>query len=120
MGALTVRLGADITSLKRALASVTELVGASARRMGKLTGAGLAGLGKGGIVTTRNRHFIIESAHCRTDPVVKARLEAMQAMFARGIKRCQIAAAFGRDLRRVRSSVIGGPPSSPIRLELVL
>jgi tape measure domain-containing protein len=50
MSALTVTLGADITSLKRALASATELVGASARRMGKITGAGLAGLGKGGMV----------------------------------------------------------------------
>jgi hypothetical protein len=50
MSALTVTLGADITSLKRALASATELVAASARRMGKLTGAGLAGLGKGGMV----------------------------------------------------------------------
>ena len=48
MSALTVTLGADITALKRAMASATELVGASARRMGKLTGAGLAGLGKGG------------------------------------------------------------------------
>jgi tape measure domain-containing protein len=50
MSALTVTLGADVTSLKRALASATELVGASARRMGKITGAGLAGLGKGGMV----------------------------------------------------------------------
>ena len=58
-------------------------------------------------------------AHCRTGPVVKARLEAMQAMFALGLKRCQIAAAFGRDLRRVRSSVIGGPPRNPNRLNLV-
>ena len=48
MSALTVTLGADITSLKRAMAGATELVGASAKRMGKLTGAGLAGLGKGG------------------------------------------------------------------------
>ena len=48
MSALTVTLGADITALKRAMAGVTELVGASARRMGRLTGAGLAGLGKGG------------------------------------------------------------------------
>ena len=58
-------------------------------------------------------------ARCRTGPVVKARLEAMQAMFALGLKRCQIAAAFGRDLRRVRSSVIGGPPRNPNRLNLV-
>jgi tape measure domain-containing protein len=48
MSALTVTLGADITALKRAMAGATDLVGASARRMGKLTGAGLAGLGRGG------------------------------------------------------------------------
>jgi tape measure domain-containing protein len=48
MSALTVTLGADITTLKRAMAGATELVGASARRMARLTGAGLAGLGKGG------------------------------------------------------------------------
>lgn len=51
MSALTVTLGADITALKRALAGATELVSASARRMGKITGAGLAGLGKGGVAT---------------------------------------------------------------------
>jgi tape measure domain-containing protein len=51
MSALTVTLGADITALKRALAGATELVSASARRMGKMTGAGLAGLGKGGAAT---------------------------------------------------------------------
>ena len=48
MSALTVTLGADITALKLAMAGATELVGASARRMGRLTGAGLAGLGRGG------------------------------------------------------------------------
>ena len=48
MSALTVTLGADITALKRAMAGATELVGASARRMSKLSGAGLGGLGKGG------------------------------------------------------------------------
>ena len=48
MSALTVTLGADITALKRAMAGATELVGASARPMSKMTGAGLAGLGKGG------------------------------------------------------------------------
>ena len=51
MSALTVTLGADITALQRALAGATELVAASARRMGKMTGAGLAGLGKGGAAT---------------------------------------------------------------------
>ena len=48
MSALTVTLGADITALKRAMAGATELVGASARRISKLTGAGLTGRGKGG------------------------------------------------------------------------
>jgi hypothetical protein len=47
MSALTVTLGADITALNRAMAGATELVGASASRMGRLTGTGLAGLGKG-------------------------------------------------------------------------
>ncbi len=44
MSALTVTLGADITALRRAMARATDLVGASAKRMSKLTGAGLAGL----------------------------------------------------------------------------
>jgi tape measure domain-containing protein len=48
MSALTVTLGADITAFRRAMAGATELVAASARRMGKMTSAGLAGLGKGG------------------------------------------------------------------------
>ena len=44
MSALTVTLGADITALKRAMAGATELVNASARRMARVTGSGLAGL----------------------------------------------------------------------------
>jgi hypothetical protein len=48
MSALTVTLGADITALRRAMAGATELVSASARRMSKVTSAGLAGHGKGG------------------------------------------------------------------------
>ncbi len=48
MSALTVTLGADITALRRGIASANELVASSARRMGRLTGAGLAGLGRGG------------------------------------------------------------------------
>jgi tape measure domain-containing protein len=49
MSSLTVTLGADISSLKRGLASATSLVAASASRMGRTVGAGLAGLGKAGI-----------------------------------------------------------------------
>jgi hypothetical protein len=48
LSALTVTLGAGITALKRAMAGAADLVGAFARRMGNLTSAGLAGLGKGG------------------------------------------------------------------------
>ena len=49
MSALTVILGADTPSLRRARASATNVVAASARQMGKLTASGLAGLGAGGI-----------------------------------------------------------------------
>jgi tape measure domain-containing protein len=48
VSALTVTLGADISALKRAMTSAGDLVASSARRMSRLTGAGLAGLGKGG------------------------------------------------------------------------
>jgi tape measure domain-containing protein len=48
MSTLTVTLGADISALKRAMATAGDVVTASARRMSKITGAGLAGLGKGG------------------------------------------------------------------------
>ena len=50
MSALTVTLGADITQLRKAMAGATEVVAASARRMGRLSASGLAGLGKGGAV----------------------------------------------------------------------
>jgi hypothetical protein len=50
MSALTVTLGADITALRRAMAGATDLVASSARRMSRLTGSGLAGLGKGGAI----------------------------------------------------------------------
>ena len=59
-------------------------------------------------------------AHCRCAPVCRARAEVMRAMFALGLKRYQIAAAFGRDLRRVRASVIGGPPRNPNRMAFIL
>ena len=44
MSALTVTLGADITQLRKAMAGATELVSASARRMGRLSASGLADL----------------------------------------------------------------------------
>lgn len=48
MSALTVTLGADISSLTRAMAGATAVVSATAKRMAKITGSGMAGLGKGG------------------------------------------------------------------------
>ena len=57
-------------------------------------------------------------AHCRMKKACKARMEVMRQMWELGLKRSQIAFAFGRDLRRVRSSVIGGPPRNPNRLKL--
>ncbi len=48
MSALTVTLGADISSLTRAMAGATAVVSATAKRMSKVTGQGLSGLGKGG------------------------------------------------------------------------
>lgn len=57
-------------------------------------------------------------AHCRMKRVCAARIEVMRQMWELGLKRSQIAFAFGRDLRRVRSSIIGGPPRNPNRLKL--
>ena len=48
MSALTVTLGADISSLTRAMAGATAIVSTTAHRMAKITGSGMAGLGKGG------------------------------------------------------------------------
>jgi hypothetical protein len=51
------------------------------------------------------------TSHIRTGPVANARRWLMTQMLDLGLKRCQIAWAFGRDVRRVRRSEIGGPPS---------
>jgi tape measure domain-containing protein len=48
MSALSVTLGADITGLTRAMAAASAIVSATASRMRKITGAGLAGIGRGG------------------------------------------------------------------------
>lgn len=48
------------------------------------------------------------TAHVLSRQADKARMEAMRAMIAElGMKRCEVAQAFGRDLRRVRKSVLG-------------
>jgi len=52
------------------------------------------------------------TAHIRSVPAVRARRELMLAMLAMGLTRGQVAMAFGRDLRRVRASVIGTPDRS--------
>ena len=48
MSALTVTLGADFSALARGMAGATAIVSATAHRMAKITGSGMAGLGKGG------------------------------------------------------------------------
>jgi tape measure domain-containing protein len=48
MSALSVTLGADISGLVRAMSAATAIVSATAGKMGKITGAGLAGIGRGG------------------------------------------------------------------------
>lgn len=51
------------------------------------------------------------TSHIRTKPAVDARVWLMGQMMELGLKRSQIAWAFGRDVRRVRRSEIGGPAS---------
>lgn len=48
-------------------------------------------------------------AHVRTHAAIAARREVMLYMLSIGLTRSQLALAFGRDLRRVRASVIGSP-----------
>jgi hypothetical protein len=52
------------------------------------------------------------TSHIRTPEVVIARLVVMRLMLAMGLKRRVIAMAFGRDLRRVRHSVLSVKVSS--------
>ena len=48
------------------------------------------------------------TAHTRSTVADRARKEVMAIMVAEfGMPRCQVAMAFGRDLRRVRASVLG-------------
>ena len=51
-------------------------------------------------------------------PGLATRAEIIQDLVALGLKRYQIASAFGRDLRRVRASVIGTTPRHPNRMEV--
>jgi len=62
MGALNVTLGADITALRRGLAAASELVGASARRMGRISASGLAGIGRGGAAVLQKGFSIAGAA----------------------------------------------------------
>jgi tape measure domain-containing protein len=91
MSALTVTLGADITALKRAMAGASELVSASARRMGKMTGAGLAGLGKGGAVAL-SKGFSVAGTALKAG--VGAALAGGAAAMGVGVKAVNSAADF--------------------------
>lgn len=91
MSLLTVTLGADITALKRAMAGATELVGASARRMSKMTGAGLAGLGKGGAAVL-SKGFSVAGVALKAG--VGAALAGGAAAMGIGVKAVNAAADF--------------------------
>ena len=91
MSALTVTLGADITALKRAMAGASELVSASARRMGKMTGAGLAGLGKGGAAAL-SKGFSVAGTALKAG--VGAALAGGAAAMGVGVKAVNAAADF--------------------------
>jgi tape measure domain-containing protein len=91
MSALTVTLGADITALKRAMAGATELVGASARRMGKMSGAGLAGIGKGGAAVL-SKGFSVAGTALKAG--VGAALAGGAAAMGVGVKAVKAAADF--------------------------
>jgi tape measure domain-containing protein len=91
MSALTVTLGADITALKRAMAGASELVSASARRMGKITGAGLAGLGKGGAAAL-SKGFSVAGTALKAG--VGAALAGGAAAMGVGVKAVNAAADF--------------------------
>jgi tape measure domain-containing protein len=91
MSALTVTLGADITALKRAMAGATELVGASAKRMGKMSGAGLAGIGKGGAAVL-SKGFSVAGTALKAG--VGAALAGGAAAMGVGVKAVSAAADF--------------------------
>ena len=83
MSALTVTLGADITALKRSMASATQLVSASAKKMASLTAAGLkiglgAALAGGGVARG--------AAHGRRGPAPRVRGEESVARVGSGIR----------------------------------
>jgi chromosomal replication initiation ATPase DnaA len=51
---------------------------------------------------------VFVTAHIRTEKAVIARRKVMSIMLTKfGMRRYQVAEAFGRDIRRVRKSVIG-------------
>ncbi len=91
MSALTVTLGADISALKRAMAGATDLVASSARRMRRLTGAGLAGLGKGGALALQ-KGFALTGTALKVG--IGGALAGGAAAMAGGVKAVNAAADF--------------------------
>lgn len=62
MSALNVTLGADITALRRGLAEASDLVAASAKRMGRISASGLAGIGHGGAAALKKGFAVAGTA----------------------------------------------------------
>lgn len=64
------------------------------------------------VIEAAARHKVapgLITAHVRQNAANQARKEVMLQMLEMGLSRADVAAAFGRDLRRVRASVIGKP-----------
>jgi len=91
VSAITVTLGADISALKRAMTSAGDLVASSARRMSRITGAGLAGLGKGGALALQ-KGFALSGLAIKAG--IGGALAGGAAAVAGGVKAINAAADF--------------------------
>ena len=88
---MTVTLGADITALKRAMASAGDLVASTGRRMRRITSASLAGLGRGGALALR-KGFALTGAALKVS--IGGALAGGAAALAGGVKAINAAADF--------------------------
>ena len=98
MSALTVTLGGDLAGLKTAMSGAVSLVSASAKRMAKISGAGLAGLGglgglgKGGAAAALSAGWDVAAMGLKTG--IGAALAGGAAAMGVGVKSVSSAANF--------------------------
>ena len=88
---MTVTLGADITALKRAMASAGDLVASTGRRMRRITSASLAGLGRGGALALK-KGFALTGTALKVG--IGGALAGGAAALAGGVKAINAAADF--------------------------